>query len=68
MKTCPPAGAGILNITGSVTFAPVGDQVMSCGLGATRCWFGTVAGKTGKTVKSTHFTPIAFEHEDYILV
>ncbi len=49
MKTCPPARAGILNITGSVTFAPVGDQVMSCGFlasGATRCWFGTVAGKT----------------------
>ena len=56
MKICPPAGAGILNITGSVTFAPVGDQVMSCGFlasGATRCWFGTVAGKTGKTVKGT---------------
>ena len=31
MKTCPPTGVGILNITGSVTNAHVGDQVVSCG-------------------------------------
>jgi outer membrane murein-binding lipoprotein Lpp len=71
IKSCPPAHSGLLNLSGSVTVAQLGDEVMSCGfasVGAKRCWFGTVAGKWGNTVKSVHFTSKAFEHEEYILI
>ena len=71
IKSCPPAHSGLLNLTGSVTVAQLGDEVMSCGfasVGVKRCWFGTVAGKWGNTAKSVHFTSKAFEHKEYILI
>jgi peptidoglycan hydrolase CwlO-like protein len=71
IRGCPPVGSGLLNLTGSITVAKLGDDVMSCGfaaVGEKRCWFGTVAGEWGTTVNSVHFTSRAFEHKEYILI
>ena len=69
-KGCPPAGISLLNITNSVANAKLGDGALAFGFAdkKKRSWSGNVLGKLGKSYSGRHFTQMAFEHEEELLL
>jgi hypothetical protein len=68
-KGFPPKSVSLLNITGKIAKANMGDDAIAFGFasGVPRSWQGTILGKLGYNTLGRHFGDIAFEHEDELL-
>ncbi len=66
---CPPQGTALLNITGSIVTAKLGDVATVFGFAKSqpRTWKGSIVGHVTTNVSGRHFTHDAFEREGELL-
>mmetsp|Transcript_10257 Transcript_10257/g.14112 ORF Transcript_10257/g.14112 Transcript_10257/m.14112 type:complete len:307 (+) Transcript_10257:16-936(+) len=68
-KGRPPPSVSLLNITGRIAKANVGDSALAFGFSndVARSWQGAILGKLGYNTSGRHFTTTAYEHHEELL-
>jgi hypothetical protein len=66
---CPPKDVSLLDITGRIVEAKLGDSAIAFGFssGLPRAWYGSIVGELGKNYSGVHFTNHAFENSKELL-
>jgi len=66
---CPPEDVSLLNITGRVAKAEIGNSALALGLtgGVPRIWEGIITGHVGKNTSGRHFTGRAYAHAEELI-
>lgn len=65
----PPVNMNLLNISGSIVDAKMGDAATAFGYSKkySRAWHGTIVGQLGYNTSGKDFTPSAYENEKELL-